>query len=103
MATSFLTSSVTRLRPNEWASRTAAGVATIMMSTLKLSSAQMAADVSRLQDQLRSLGVPLAFNLTLPEGDDSARSATVWYSSLNSASQHLKSTRILTRSGSDAL
>lgn len=70
MATSFLTNSVTRLHPNEWSSGTAAGVAAVMMSALNLSSAQMAADVSQLQDRLRSLGVPLAFNLTMPEGGD---------------------------------
>jgi hypothetical protein len=64
MATSFLTNSVTRLHPNEWASGTAAGVAAAMMSELNLSSVQMAVNVSRLQDRLRSLGVPLAFNFT---------------------------------------
>jgi hypothetical protein len=64
MATSFLTNSVTRLHPNEWASGTAAGVAAAMMSELNLSSAQMTANVPKLQDRLRSLGVPLAFNLT---------------------------------------
>ena len=64
MATSFLTNSVTRLHPNEWASGTAAGVAAAMMSALNLSSTEMAADVSGLQDRLRSLGVPLAFNFS---------------------------------------
>eukprot|EP01043_Picozoa_sp_COSAG02_P063051 COSAG02_NODE_8842_length_2423_cov_1.915663_1_plen_634_part_01 len=64
MAQSFLTNSVTRLHPNEWASGTAAGVAAVIMSELNLSSAQMAANVSKLQDRLRTLGVPLAFNLT---------------------------------------
>ena len=66
MATSFLTSAVTRLHPNEWASGTAAGVAAAMMSELNLSSAQMVVNVIELQDRLRSLGVPLAFNLTMP-------------------------------------
>ena len=65
MATSFLTNSVTRLHPNEWTSGTAAGVAASMMSTLNLTSVQMAANVSGLQDRLRSLGVPLAFNFTV--------------------------------------
>ena len=64
MATSFLTNAVTRLHPNEWASGTAAGVAASMMSALNLTSVQMAADVSGLQDRLRSLGVPLGFNFT---------------------------------------
>ena len=77
MAQSFLVNSVTRLHPNEWASGTAAGVAAVMMSALNLTSAQMAADVSQLQDRLRSLGVPLAFNPTLPEDDNVVRSATV--------------------------
>ena len=63
MATSFLTNAVTRLHPNEWASGTAAGVAAAMMSTLNLSSIQMVANVSRLQDRLRSLGVPLEYTL----------------------------------------
>ena len=62
MATSFLTNSVTRLHPNEWASGTAAGVAAAMMSALNLSSEQLAADVSGLQGRLRSLGVPLTFD-----------------------------------------
>ena len=64
MATSFLTNAVTRLHPNEWASGTAAGVAATMMSELNLTSTEMAANVSKLQDRLRSLGVPLAFNFT---------------------------------------
>ena len=64
MATSFLTNSVTRLHPNEWASGTAAGVAAAMMSALNLSSVQMAAAVPRLQSRLGSLGVPLSFNFT---------------------------------------
>ena len=65
MPTSFLTQSVTRLHTNEWASGTAAGVAAAMMSALDLSSEQMLANVSTLQNRLRSLGVPLEFNLTL--------------------------------------
>ena len=64
MATSFLASAITRLHPNEWASGTAAGVAAVMMSALNLSAAQMAVNVSSLQDRLLSLGVPLTFNLT---------------------------------------
>ena len=64
MATSFFTNSVNRLHPNEWASGTAAGVAAAMMSALDVSSQQMIANVSKLQDRLRSLGVPLTFNLT---------------------------------------
>ena len=64
MATSFLTNSVTRLHPNEWASGVAAGVAATMMSMLNLSSAQIAANVSGLQARLRSMEVPLAFNLS---------------------------------------
>ena len=69
MATSFLTNSVTRLHPNAWASGTAAGVAAVMMSALNLSSTQMAADanVSKLQDRLRSLGQSRAESFpTLP-------------------------------------
>eukprot|EP00039_Didymoeca_costata_P022100 m.346114 g.346114 ORF g.346114 m.346114 type:complete len:609 (+) comp28152_c0_seq1:154-1980(+) len=65
MATSFFTNSVTRLHPNEWASGTAAGVAAVMMSALNLTAGQMVANVSRLQDRLRSVGVPLNFNFTL--------------------------------------
>lgn len=68
MATSFLTNAVTRLHPNEWSSGTAAGVAAIVMSELNLTSTEMAANASKLQDRLRSLGVPLAFNFTrMPE------------------------------------
>jgi hypothetical protein len=65
MATSFLTNAVTRLHPNEWASGTAAGVAAAMMSEFNLSSTQMVVNVLELQDRLRSLGVPLTFNLTM--------------------------------------
>ncbi len=61
IAASFLASSTTRLHPTEWASGTAAGVAAVMMSALNLSSVQMATNVSILQDQLRSLGVPLSY------------------------------------------
>lgn len=64
MATSFLTNSVTRLHPNEWASGTAAGVAAVMMSVHNWSSVQMAANVPVLQNRLRSLGVPLSFDFT---------------------------------------
>lgn len=65
ISASFLTGSVTRLHPNEWASGTAAGVAAALMSSLNLTSVQMAANVSGLQARLLSLGVPLSFNLTM--------------------------------------
>ena len=64
MATSFLTQSVTRLHPNEWASGTAAGVAAVVMSAFNLSSVQMATNVSKVQNLLRAMGAPLTFNFT---------------------------------------
>lgn len=66
LSQSFLTSSVTRLHPNEWASGTAAGVAAAMMSALNLSSVEMTAkkNILGLQARLRSVGVPLKFNFT---------------------------------------
>ena len=64
MATSFLANAVTRLHPNEWSSGTAAGAAAALMSAHNITSGQLAADVSQLQDSLRALGAPLVFNLT---------------------------------------
>lgn len=64
MAQSFLANSATRLHPIEWSSGTACGIAAAEMATRGLSSAELLADIARLQARVRE-ATPIDW--TLPE------------------------------------